>query len=156
LLVQRKVTQRKHAPEPPTPPALPAFGCDARRRLRGPKVKSNILKVCATRTLLVFWFSAPSELAEHRSEAGGSRGPLFEPEARLSALGEFGPRPASRGAQGTARFMRGERSGVLSFGYFSLHTQRKVTRPRRGSRIENRSPQAIQPQARTNRATAHG
>ena len=67
MLVQRKVTQRKRAPEPPTPPALlaeggagmtahpcaacrfalpartalraavPAFGCDARRRLRAPK-----------------------------------------------------------------------------------------------------------------------
>jgi hypothetical protein len=97
LLVQRKVTQRKHAPEPPTPPALLAEGgacqtahpCAAGRfalpartaltrglirlRLRcsaaatGPDVKSNILKACAARTLLGFWFSAPSELAEHRS-----------------------------------------------------------------------------------------
>jgi hypothetical protein len=26
---------------------------------------------------------------------------------------------------------------VISFGYFSLHKQRKVTRPRRGSRIKD-------------------
>jgi hypothetical protein len=71
LLVQRKVTQRKHAPKPPKTPALlaeggarqtahpcaagefalpartalraaiPAFGCDARRRLRVPTSKAT-------------------------------------------------------------------------------------------------------------------
>jgi len=67
LLVQRKVTQRKHAPEPPKPPALlapagrepnspsakkrarlrhrlatsPGRGCDARRRLRVPTSKAT-------------------------------------------------------------------------------------------------------------------
>jgi hypothetical protein len=40
-------------------------------------------------------FYPPSELAEHRNEAGGCREPLFEPEARCPALGEFGSRPAS-------------------------------------------------------------
>ena len=69
LLVQRKVTQRKHAPEPPTPPALlapagrepnspsaksrarlrhrlatpPGRGCDARRRLRVPTSKPGVV-----------------------------------------------------------------------------------------------------------------
>ena len=38
--------------------------------------------------------------------------------------------PVGRGAQGTARFLRGERPGVLSLVTLSLHKQRKVTRPR--------------------------
>jgi len=176
LLVQRKVTQRKHAPEPPKPPALlaeggacqtahpcaagrfalpartalraacSAFGSDARRRLRGPDVKSNILKACAARTLLGFWFSAPSELAEHRSLSRGCARALFEHESRFSIRASCAAPGLSEERRAPRAVQRGERSGVLSFGYFSLHKQRKVTRPRRGNRTLafQASPQAIQ------------
>ena len=145
LLVQRRVTRRKHAPEPPTPPALlaesgarptgppaPRSGSRIpartalsrgliRLRLRcsaaatGPNTNTNT--ECAHSVgwvecskpqqplmlslTLVFLSrrSSPSTAAS----AGGSRAPLFEPEARFPALGEFGARPASRGAQGTGR-----------------------------------------------------
>ena len=55
-----------------------------------------------------------------------------------------------RGAQGTARFLRGERWGVLSFGYFSLHKQRKVPqgagaeRPQLGFKAARKRVQPIE------------
>ena len=70
---------------------------------------------------LVFW--VPVARAEYRSHTGSSQAsPVFEPEARIL-------RPASWRAPCGAR--NGGRSralrGVLSFGYLSLHEQRKVT-----------------------------
>jgi len=187
LLVQRKVTQRKHAPKPPKAPALlaeagarqTAHPCAAgefalpartaltrgliRLRLRcsaaatGPNVKGNILVVCAARTLFGFDFQSRQSSPSTAVRPGAvKRAPVRA--NRAEGAMRVAQRPASRGAQGTARLVRGERSGELSFGYFSLHTQRKVTRPRRGSRslAFQVSPQAIQHHARINRATAHG
>jgi hypothetical protein len=185
LLVQRKVTQRKHAPEPPKPPALLAEGgarptahpCAAvgfalpartaltrgliRLRLRcsaaatGPDIKSNILIVCAARTLSVFDIQPRQSSPSTAARPGAVKRAPVRANRAVGAM-RVAQRPASRGAQGTARLVRGERSGVLSFGYFSLHEQRKVTRPRRGSRIVafQASPQAIQQEQVDRRVTA--
>jgi hypothetical protein len=206
LLAQEKVTKEKGNPKPPKAPALLAEGgarqtahpCAAgefalpartaltrgysRLRLRcsaaatGPNVKGNILVVCAARTLFDFDFQSRQSSPSTAVRPGAvKRAPVRA--NRAEGAMRVAQRPASRGAQGTARLVRGERSGVLllyrtyeclvragmrvwarPFGYFSLHTQRKVTRPRRWSRslAFQVSPQAIQHQATTGKATAHG
>ena len=150
LLVQRKVTQRKHAPEPPKPPALLA---SSGREPNSPSAKYALGSITGSRNHpteaamlgggygsqrqqqhpgcvrcahdFVFWFPVPSELAEHRSLSRGCARALFEHESWFSIRASCAAPGLSGGAQ---------RPGVISFGYFSLHKQRKVTRPRRGSR----------------------
>jgi hypothetical protein len=53
---------------------------------------------------------------------------LFEPEPRCLAAGELGARLGARGAQGTARCVRGERPGCLSLCLLSLG-QARESRP---------------------------
>ena len=84
--------------------------------------------------LLMLVFQSRRSSPSTTASTGGSRAPLFEPERRFSAAGEFGARPVEARSAGD-RPQAGERPGVLSFAYFSLHEQRKVGRPRRGSRI---------------------
>ena len=68
----------------------------------------------------------PLELAEHRSPPGRFREHCLSIAIDSGNASCAAPR-VGRGAQGTALLLRGERWGVLSFGYFSLHKQRKVT-----------------------------
>ncbi len=140
----------------------------------GPDLKSNILVVCATRTLSVSGSPSRQSSPSTAARPGAVKRAPVRANRAVGAM-RVAQRPASRGAQETARILRGERSGVLlmyrtyeclaragmrvwarPFGYFSLHKQRKVTRPRRGSRTLafQASPQAIQQEQVVRRVTA--
>jgi hypothetical protein len=99
----------------------PGTGCDARRAIRGEKEHP-----CQGSR----WVgSPPVSRTEHRSEAGGSREPFDRARAALLAAGELGERPASRGAQGTARIARGERPGRAFFWVLFFARAKKSTSP---------------------------
>ena len=77
---------------------------------------------------LVLEFLIPLSPTEHHSQVGSSREPLFEPESRFSAIGELGSRPAWRGAQGTARCLRGAATRA-AFSLVSFFWPDKRNRP---------------------------
>ena len=69
--------------------------------------------------LVFFWI--PVAAAEHRSPPRGCRETFDRARGAYFAPGELGERWGGREAQGESRRLR----GVLSFGSFSLHEQRK-------------------------------
>ena len=72
----------------------------------------------------------PGSLPQRRMDRGKTRRAAHM-DVRRPRQGQDAPSADPRCIRGpVARSAEGARQGVLSFGYFSLHEQRKVTRPR--------------------------
>ena len=95
----------------------------------------DLLPIAAKRPLLQPLLVLPFAFHSRRSSpstaasTGGSRAPLFEPEARFSALGEFGARPVEARSAGD-RTQCGERPGVLL-----MYRDVRMSGPRRDARL---------------------
>ncbi len=188
---QRKVTERKHAPDGATPPGTaplapqrsrdgasvhrarraapggapagsPALRAQSRARHRGIKINPQtqttlILNLTPVGHALALAFSDGKPVrgaagsSASRAVQGGAVARAWGPkrpmrgvsrEKRRTGVPGCTPRafPRSRRRSGKVRALR----GVLSFGDFSLHEQRKVTRPRFGNRDKNPRPKGAQ------------
>ena len=157
----KKSTQKKHAPERTTPSSVPRptgrsptrrpqttrldsnrgslncsrRGCGTRRALRG--VKTPLVR--DSQVTGEMGFKAPVWRARASQPASGySRAPCLSPSRVVC-----GWRVGARAEAGEKRRRFSRHPGCVSFGYFSLHKQRKVTC--RGSATHKyASPQATQ------------